>query len=244
MYYPRIVDDELDQLAAELPAIAVEGPRAVGKTETSLRRAATVHRLDDGDQLAIAAADPARLARGEPPILIDEWQRLPESWDIVRRAVDADPHTPRFLLTGSAAPKLSPTHTGAGRIVSVRMRPLALAERGLCTPTVSLTQLLNGTRPAVEGAVVARARRLCRTDHRIGVPRLCAAAPSGRYAPTSTATSTASLTATSPSRATPSAAGRPLCGGWPHTPRPHRRLWRSRRSATRRPPASPTSPPR
>ena len=152
MYYPRIVDNEFDQLSAELPAIAVEGPRAVGKTETALRRAATVYRLDDGDQLAIAQADPARLARGEPPILIDEWQRLPESWDIVRRAVDADPRTPRFLLTGSAAPKRPPTHTGAGRIVSVRMRPLALAERGLCTPTVSLGEMLGGTTPTMEGA--------------------------------------------------------------------------------------------
>ena len=152
MYYPRIVDDELDQLSAELPAIAVEGPRAVGKTETALRRAVTVYRLDDSDQLGIAEADPDRLARGEPPILIDEWQRLPESWDIVRRAVDADPHTPRFLLTGSAAPQRPPTHTGAGRIVSVRMRPLALAERGLCAPAVSLKELLGGTRPPVQGA--------------------------------------------------------------------------------------------
>jgi len=156
MYYPRIVDDELDQLCAELPAIAVEGPRAVGKTETALRRATTVYRLDDGEHLRIAQADPYRLALGHPPILIDEWQRLPESWDVVRRAVDADPLTPRFLLTGSAAPQRPPTHTGAGRIVSLRMRPLALAERGLCAPTVSLAELLDGTRPQVQGTCSLR----------------------------------------------------------------------------------------
>lgn len=151
MYYPRIVDLELDQLCGELPAISIEGPRAVGKTETALRRASTVHRLDDSAQLDIAAADPDRLTRGEPPILVDEWQRLPVSWDVVRRAVDADPHTPRFLLTGSAAPAEMPTHTGAGRIVTIRMRPMALAERGLCKPTVGLGDLLGGTRPPVEG---------------------------------------------------------------------------------------------
>jgi len=61
-YYPRIVDGELDVLCDELPAVAVEGPRAVGKTETALRRAATVYRLDDGAELDIARADPARLA--------------------------------------------------------------------------------------------------------------------------------------------------------------------------------------
>ena len=152
MYYPRIVDGELDELCGELPAIAIEGPRAVGKTETALRRVATVHRLDDGSQLDIARADPTRLTSGKPPILIDEWQRLPTSWDIVRRAVDADPHTPRFLLTGSAAPAEIPTHTGAGRIVTVRMRPMSLAERGVCTPTVSLGTLLRGGMPRVEGA--------------------------------------------------------------------------------------------
>ena len=152
MYYPRIVDGELDELCGELPAIAIEGPRAVGKTETALRRVATVYRLDDAAQLDIARADPTRLASGKPPILIDEWQRLPESWDIVRRAVDAAPHSPRFLLTGSAAPAEMPTHTGAGRIVTVRMRPMALAERGVCTPTVSLGVLLRGGRPQVEGA--------------------------------------------------------------------------------------------
>ena len=144
MYRPRIVDGELDWLCGELPAVALEGPRAVGKTETALRRASTVYRLDDGAQFDIARAAPSRLATGEPPILIDEWQRLPVSWDVVRRAVDADPRAPRFLLTGSAAPAETPAHTGAGRIVTVRMRPMALAERGVCTPTVSLAVLLRG----------------------------------------------------------------------------------------------------
>lgn len=151
-YLPRMVDDELDVLCAEVPAVALEGPRAVGKTETALRRAATVHRLDDVAEFDIASADPSRLADGDPPVLIDEWQRLPGSWDVVRRAVDADPRTPRFLLTGSAAPAHAPTHSGAGRIVTVRMRPLSLAERGLCAPTVSLGGLLGGTGTAVAGA--------------------------------------------------------------------------------------------
>lgn len=152
MYCPRIVDAELDELCRELPAVSIEGPRAVGKTETALRRASTVYRLDDSAQFDIAAADPARLSSGEPPILIDEWQRLPVSWDVVRRVVDADPYTPRFLLTGSAAPAEMPTHTGAGRIITVRMRPMSLAERGLCEPTVGLGDLLSGSRPPVEGA--------------------------------------------------------------------------------------------
>ena len=152
MYYPRIVDDELDTLSAELPAIAIEGARAVGKTESALRRAGTVFRLDDSAQFDVLSADPTRLADGTPPILIDEWQRLPISWDIVRRTVDADPFSPSFLLTGSASPAKAPTHTGAGRIVTVRMRPLSLAERGLCTPTIRLGDLLSGRDSPIGGS--------------------------------------------------------------------------------------------
>ena len=78
------------------------------------------------------------------PVLIDEWQHHPPVWDRVRRAVDdADPPGP-FLLTGSVAPKGTGVHTGAGRIVAMRMRPLSLAERWPGVATVSLRELLDG----------------------------------------------------------------------------------------------------
>ena len=146
------MDDELDALLPGIAAVALEGAKAVGKTATASRRAATIHRLDDRAQREIIAADPARLAAGDRPVLIDEWQRLPESWDVVRRAVDEDPSGGRFLLTGSATPVVAPTHSGAGRIVTVRMRPMSLAERGLCEPAVSLASLLAGARPDVGGS--------------------------------------------------------------------------------------------
>ncbi|MGH8934559.1 MAG: ATP-binding protein [Egibacteraceae bacterium] len=151
-YLPRIVDDELDVLLSALPALSLEGPKGVGKTATALRRAETVYRLDEAGQRAIAAAEPARLVRGPRPVLIDEWQRLPESWDVVRRAVDTDPGPGQYLLTGSAAPLEQPTHSGAGRIVTLRMRPLTLTERGIAVPTVSLGDLLSGRRAAINGS--------------------------------------------------------------------------------------------
>jgi uncharacterized protein len=150
-YRRRVVDDELDELIAGLPAIALEGAKAVGKTATALRRAVTVYRLDDEAERSIAQADPARLLQGERPVLIDEWQRLPESFDRVRRAVDAGARAGSFLLTGSASPTEPPTHSGAGRIVQMRMRPMTLAERGIDVPTVSLRRLLQGGRPQITG---------------------------------------------------------------------------------------------
>lgn len=125
-YQRRIVDDELDELLLGLPATAIEGAKAVGKTATASQRAATIHRLDDPSEYSVALADPRRLLEGRAPVLIDEWQRVPESWDLVRRAVDergAD-HPGSYLLTGSASPVNPPTHSGAARIVTVRLRTL------------------------------------------------------------------------------------------------------------------------
>lgn len=151
-YRQRVVDAELDEFLGGLPAVAIEGPRAVGKTATALRRAVTVHRLDEDARRVIAQADPARLVQGELPILIDEWQRLPESFDRVRRAVDAGAAPGSFILTGSAFPKDPPTHSGAGRIVRVRMRPMSLAERCVAEPSVSLRAMLDGERVPVSGS--------------------------------------------------------------------------------------------
>lgn len=150
-YRRRVVDNELDDLMVGVAAIAIEGPRGVGKTQTALGRAATSYRLDDPAVREVIAADPSRITVGTPPILIDEWQEMPETWDLVRRAVDDDRTPGRFLLTGSAALKNPSTHTGAARIISLRMRSMTLAERGIAVPTVSLSELVRGGRPALVG---------------------------------------------------------------------------------------------
>lgn len=135
-----------------LPAIAIEGPKAVGKTATARQLAKTIYELDDPEQLEVTIANPKRLLEGAPPILIDEWQRFPSSWDLVRRAVDDSAPAGRYLLTGSATPTNAPAHSGAGRIVSIRMRPFTLVEREVAKPTVSLSRLLSGDRPDVGGS--------------------------------------------------------------------------------------------
>jgi predicted AAA+ superfamily ATPase len=150
-YHKRIVDRELDELLESLPAVALEGPKGVGKTATAERRARTVHRLDDPARRELAAADPSIVVEAPPPVLIDEWQHVPPVWDAVRRAVDRDQSPNRFLLTGSATPREAPRHSGAGRIVSLRMRPLSLAERGLGGPTVGMSELLTGARRPLRG---------------------------------------------------------------------------------------------
>jgi hypothetical protein len=167
-----VVDRELNELLPQLPAIALQGPKAVGKTETARRRAKTVHQLDDPAQRAIAEADPARMLSGTPPILIDEWQRVPSVWDAVRRVVDHGSPPSQFLLTGSASPAAAPTHSGAGRIVTVRMRPLSVAERGLDAPSVSLRDLLASDRPEISGRTNVRLDDYVDEIVRSGLPGL------------------------------------------------------------------------
>lgn len=181
-YLPRIVDAELDELAQGLPAISLEGPKGVGKTATAQRRASTTFALDEPAVQELLAADPGRLDRSPRPVLIDEWQRHPAVWDWVRRSVDHDPRAGRFLLTGSATPVCAPTHSGAGRIVRVRMRPMTLAERGVQTSTVNLHDLLSGQQPPVDGDTTIDLPAYTEEILRSGFPAIRALPPRPRRA--------------------------------------------------------------
>lgn len=65
-------------------------------------------------------------------------------WDQLRRLIDEKVHT-RFLITGSATPITDVnTHSGAGRIVSLRLRPLALSERAETQPSIYLRDIFSG----------------------------------------------------------------------------------------------------
>ncbi len=151
-YQRRVVDDELDELFTQLPAIAIDGAKGVGKTSTAEERAFGLVKLDSKAVREGVAADPESILRRPLPLLIDEWQKVPEVWDVVRRAVDADRAPGRFLLTGSATPEPRATaHSGAGRITRLRMRPMTLSERGVAEPTITMRELLRGDRPELHG---------------------------------------------------------------------------------------------
>ena len=143
-YLRRTIDSELDALLPLAPAIALDGPKGAGKTDTASRRAGTVWRLDDQGHRDLISADPALADAGDGTILLDEWQRLPAVWDMVRRSVDGGAPAGRFLLTGSATPRAGThSHSGAGRILPLRMRPMGLHERGVVEPAISVADLLS-----------------------------------------------------------------------------------------------------
>ncbi|MDR2454594.1 MAG: AAA family ATPase, partial [Bifidobacteriaceae bacterium] len=144
MYARRVIDNELDELQPHLPAVSIFGPKAVGKTETARQRVKSALWLDSPEDVQRLRADPGLLGTLPGPVLLDEWQRVPEVWDSLRRQVDAGAPAGRFVLTGSSAPRDLPVHSGAGRIAGLRMRPMTLAERGVGQGAVSLKKLLAG----------------------------------------------------------------------------------------------------
>lgn len=155
-YRRRVVDDELDELLAGAAAISLEGAKGVGKSATAAERVDAELALESPSVRSLVEADPKRILDGRR-ILLDEWQHLPFTWDLVRRAVDSGAAPGQFLLTGSASGIDPGRHSGAGRILQLRMRPLALSERGY-EPSVSLAELLTGIRPDIGGDTPADLR--------------------------------------------------------------------------------------
>lgn len=151
VYKTRYLDSYLRDLFNELPAIEVFGAKAVGKTSTAEQLAAHTLRLDIQQAYEVAQGGIPVLRRLSKPLLIDEWQRFPPVWDHIRRLVDEDSSPGQYLLTGSSLPKSASVHSGAGRIVRLRMRPLSLAERQLDDPIIGVGDLLSESHDAISG---------------------------------------------------------------------------------------------
>lgn len=146
-YRPRLVDTLLEEYLSELPAVMIVGPRACGKTTTAARHATSMIRLDTDRGAAAFRAGPDAALRGRAePLLLDEWQMAPSVMGAVKRSIDTDRRPGRFLITGSvgsgAAAHLWP---GTGRVVTLNMYPLTVAE-----------QRERPTRPLVDRLVLGR----------------------------------------------------------------------------------------
>ena len=150
-YTTRTIDQLLDEYLPYLPAIAIEGPKGVGKTETALQRATTTLRMDAPAVVEMVQADSSLVANPTGTLLIDEWQLYPSVWDLVRRAVDDGAAPGTYLLTGSAYPAADARiHSGAARIDRIRMRPFALHERVRNEgPSISMSDLFEGIEPDI-----------------------------------------------------------------------------------------------
>ena len=148
-YIPRLIDDVLRDEMRLFGGVLITGPRWCGKTTTAEQVAETKVYLQDKVQYTryrqIAELDPSLLLRGDPPVLIDEWQRIPDVWGAVRYQTDLRREKGLFILTGSKmVADTGLEHSGAGRIKRLRMRTMSLWESGRSTGDVSLKSLFEG----------------------------------------------------------------------------------------------------
>ena len=69
-YTRRVVDLELDDLFGEVAALALDGPKAVGKTTTAEQRAHGLVKLDSKAVREPVSADPQIILRRPRPLLV------------------------------------------------------------------------------------------------------------------------------------------------------------------------------
>lgn len=151
MYKPRHMDILLKKYLDNFPAILVEGAKAVGKTSSCEKIANTVYYLDDENQFQVISNSPESILDNVPPVLIDEWQKFPPIWEKTRRMVDHGMPAGTLLLTGSSPSLHSRLHSGAGRLVSIKMRPFTIQERGMSIAPISLFELLENPKLKISG---------------------------------------------------------------------------------------------
>jgi len=148
MYIPRIIEKTMQENLDTFKAIALVGPKFCGKTtlaEQYTNSSITLTPLNKFDYKTMLQLAPQDFLSGPYPKLIDEWQLIPEVWDIVRHHVDRVEGRGLFILTESSAANFGDTsHSGAGRIVRVMLRPMSLAEVSASTGEISLNALFNG----------------------------------------------------------------------------------------------------
>ena len=131
--------DAILELLRACPAVAILGPRQIGKT-TLARQVARQYR---GPRHRLDLENPADLNRLlEDPVLvlneleglvvIDEVQRRPELFPVLRVLADRRPRRARFLILGSASPALikQSSESLAGRITYYGLGGLGLQELG------------------------------------------------------------------------------------------------------------------
>lgn len=149
-YKHRVADILLKRKLEGKGAVLVQGPKWCGKTTTAKQVAASLLDLGNSAELKksleVLQILPAKLLEGENPRLIDEWQTIPELWDMIRSEVDTRGEMGQFVLTGSSVPieEDKRRHSGNGRYGWIDMRPMSLWESGESNGKISLSDLFEG----------------------------------------------------------------------------------------------------
>ena len=143
MFKRAVTSQLLDDLSF-FPVVGIIGSRQVGKTTLAkwlqkqinkstlyidLELDTDLRRLDDAETFLSSHSDKC--------VIIDEVQRMPRIFALIRALVDQNRRPARFILLGSASPDLirGASETLAGRIAYTELSPLSLTE---VSPQISM----------------------------------------------------------------------------------------------------------
>ncbi len=142
-YYKRLIEAQIESKLKSSGAVLVAGPKFCGKTTTCMLYQKSFIKLNTSQTINIAKLNPKSVLVGDKPRLIDEWQAVPDIWNQVKDSLDFDYSFGQYILTGSSTPadKTQIHHSGAGRIVPLKMRPMSLYESEESKGLVSLKEL-------------------------------------------------------------------------------------------------------
>jgi predicted AAA+ superfamily ATPase len=140
----------LSRRLGEEPVIVINGPRTVGKSTLlhalADRLRTSVIDCDDPATRAAVRNDPRRFVSGPSPVLIDEYQHVPDLLDAIKAELNRDLSPGRFVLAGSTRYSTLPQAGQAltGRVDILDVLPLAQAEIDGQTGDLLVHQLLGG----------------------------------------------------------------------------------------------------
>jgi uncharacterized protein len=133
----RALHTKISSLLKQFPAVAILGPRQVGKTTLAKQIAASSKKktiyIDlekEKDRLLLSDIDSFLEDYKHYCVIIDEVQTMPEVFTALRPAIDEHRKPGRFILLGSASPKLvkGVSESLAGRIYYTELTAFSLAE--------------------------------------------------------------------------------------------------------------------
>lgn len=144
-YIPRLAEKTLLTKVNSSGCVVVTGPKFCGKSTMCEEFAKSVTALKTTNSIELAKSDPKSALVGDKPHLIDEWQKAPEIWNVIKDDLDYDYQFGKYILTGSTTP-INPSkiqNSAAGRITPMMLKPFTLFESKESSGIISLSGLFN-----------------------------------------------------------------------------------------------------
>ena len=132
MYIARHIEKTIEKSFSAFPAVLITGPRQVGKSTLLLNKFKNIPNvtLDNPLQLLSLRQDPVEFFKLHGfPLILDEVQRAPECFSVLKYMIDSDRRAGMYILTGSQKYALMKgvSESLAGRIGIIDM--LGLSDR-------------------------------------------------------------------------------------------------------------------